>query len=62
LQIALFGVYEGTIRLLNIVIMGEVDTKPIEPVKVALSLFGEKVDQRKSSPTSSNVSTKCSEL
>ncbi|KAE8124389.1 hypothetical protein FH972_019282 [Carpinus fangiana] len=35
--------------------MGEIDTKPIEPVQVALSLFGEKGDQRNSSPTSSNV-------
>uniref|UniRef100_A0A2N9ED74 WEB family protein n=1 Tax=Fagus sylvatica TaxID=28930 RepID=A0A2N9ED74_FAGSY len=34
--------------------MGEVDTKPIEPVQVALSLFGEKGDQRKSRPTSSD--------
>lgn len=60
LQIALFEVYEGTTGLLNM--MGEIDTKPIEPVQVALSLFGEKGDQRKSSPTSSNVRTKCSEL
>jgi hypothetical protein len=60
LQIALFGVYEGTIGLLNM--MGEIDTKPIEPVQVALSLFGEKGDQRKSNPTSNNVRTKCSEL
>ncbi|KAG6635519.1 hypothetical protein CIPAW_11G048800 [Carya illinoinensis] len=35
--------------------MGEIDTKPIEPVQVALSLFGEKGDQRKSWCTSSNV-------
>ncbi|KAG6635516.1 hypothetical protein CIPAW_11G048500 [Carya illinoinensis] len=34
--------------------MGEIDTKPIEPVQVALSLFGEKGDQRKSWCTSSN--------
>ncbi|XP_059444704.1 uncharacterized protein LOC132176492 [Corylus avellana] len=34
--------------------MGEIDTKPIEPVQVALSLFGEKGDQRKSSSTSNN--------
>ncbi|KAK4568142.1 hypothetical protein RGQ29_003782 [Quercus rubra] len=33
--------------------MGEVDTKPIEPVQVALSLFGDKGEQRKSRPTSS---------
>ncbi|KAL4633602.1 hypothetical protein ACB092_04G134100 [Castanea dentata] len=32
--------------------MGEVDTKPIEPVQVALSLFGDKGEQRKSRPTS----------
>uniref|UniRef100_A0A7N2MPZ1 Uncharacterized protein n=1 Tax=Quercus lobata TaxID=97700 RepID=A0A7N2MPZ1_QUELO len=34
--------------------MGEVDTKPIEPVQVALSLFGNKGEQRKSRPTSSD--------
>ncbi|KAF5477087.1 hypothetical protein F2P56_003765 [Juglans regia] len=34
--------------------MGEIDTKPIEPVQVALSLFGEKSDQRKSWCTSSD--------
>lgn len=36
--------------------MGEIDTKSIEPVQVALSLFEEKTDQRKSRPTSSDVS------
>ena len=36
--------------------MGEIDTKPIESVQVALSLFEEKTDQRRSRPTSSDVS------
>ncbi|XVF50060.1 hypothetical protein PTKIN_Ptkin04bG0064200 [Pterospermum kingtungense] len=37
--------------------MGEIDTKPIEPVQVALSLFGEKGDQlkRRSSCSSSDA-------
>lgn len=51
----LFGVCEDTTGFLNMLNMGEVDTKPIEPVQVALSLFGEKGDQRKSRPTSSDV-------
>lgn len=38
--------------------MGEIDTKPIEPVQVALSLFGEKGNPRKSWLTRSNVRTK----
>ena len=51
----LFGVCEDTTSFLNMLNMGKVDTKPIEPVQVALSLFGEKGDQRKSRPTSSDV-------
>lgn len=35
--------------------MGEIDTKPIEPVQVALSLFGEKGDHKKHRSTSSDV-------
>ncbi|KAK9996148.1 hypothetical protein SO802_020834 [Lithocarpus litseifolius] len=42
----------GTTSFLNIFNMAEVDTKPIEPVQVALSLFGDKGEQRKSRPTS----------
>ena len=42
--------------------MGEVDTNPIEPVQVALSLFGDKGEQRKSQPTSSDVRSICSEV
>ncbi|KAJ7978467.1 protein WEAK CHLOROPLAST MOVEMENT UNDER BLUE LIGHT-like 1 [Quillaja saponaria] len=34
--------------------MGEIDTKPIEPVQASLSLFGEKGDQKKYKLTSSN--------
>ncbi|KAJ9163571.1 hypothetical protein P3X46_023222 [Hevea brasiliensis] len=32
--------------------MGEIDTKPIEPVQVALTMFGEKSEQRKHRPGS----------
>ncbi|KAK4568139.1 hypothetical protein RGQ29_003779, partial [Quercus rubra] len=42
----------GSTSFLYIFKMGEVDTKPIEPVQVALSLFGDKGEQRKSRPTS----------
>lgn len=35
--------------------MGEIDTKPIESVQSALSLFGEKGDQRKNRSTGSDV-------
>ncbi|PIA62934.1 hypothetical protein AQUCO_00200743v1 [Aquilegia coerulea] len=35
--------------------MGEIDTKPIESVQAALSLFGEKVDQRKYRSTDSEA-------
>lgn len=37
--------------------MGEIDTKPIESVQVALSMFEEKTDQRKSRLANSGVST-----
>lgn len=36
--------------------MGEIDTKPIEPVQVALTLFGEKSEQRKHRPGNSSSS------
>ncbi|KAF3963274.1 hypothetical protein CMV_012329 [Castanea mollissima] len=42
--------------------MGEVDTKPIEPVQIALSLFGDKGEQRKSRPTSRDESENEKEL
>ena len=57
----LFGIFQGTASFFNIFNMGEVDTKPIEPVQVALSLFGDKGEQRKSRPTSSGVRSICSE-
>ncbi|KAK7858030.1 hypothetical protein CFP56_014494 [Quercus suber] len=44
----------GTTSFFNIFNMSEVDTKPIEPVQVALFLFGDKDEQRKSRPTSSD--------
>ncbi|XP_035544601.1 protein FAR1-RELATED SEQUENCE 5-like [Juglans regia] len=47
-------VWESATHFLNIFIMGEIDTKPIEPIQIALSLFGEKSDQRKSWCTSSD--------
>ena len=34
--------------------MGEIDTKPIEPVQTAICLFGDKGDQKKSQPTRIN--------
>ncbi|KDP31298.1 hypothetical protein JCGZ_11674 [Jatropha curcas] len=37
--------------------MGEIDTKPIEPVQVAITLFGEKSEHRKHRPTSSSSSS-----
>ena len=58
----LFGNFQGTTSFFNIFNMGEVDTKPIEPVQVALSLFGDKGEQRKSRPTSSDVRSICSEV
>lgn len=42
--------------------MGEIDTKPIEPVQVALSLFGEKGDHRKHRSTSSDTEIDKEEL
>lgn len=35
--------------------MGEIDTKPIESVQAALSLFEEKTDHRKTRPTGTDV-------
>lgn len=35
--------------------MGEIDTKSIEPVQVALSFFGESGDQGKQKPAMSDV-------
>lgn len=42
--------------------MGEIDTKPIEPVQVVLSLFGEKGDHRKHRSTSSDTEIDKEEL
>ncbi|XP_030531779.1 protein WEAK CHLOROPLAST MOVEMENT UNDER BLUE LIGHT 1-like [Rhodamnia argentea] len=42
--------------------MGEIDTKPIEPVQVALSLFGEKGDHRKHRSAGSDTETDKEEL
>lgn len=36
--------------------MGEIDTKPIEPVQAALSLFEEKNDHRKTRLSGTDVS------
>ena len=58
----LFGNFQGATSFFNIFNMGEVYTKPIEPVQVAHSLFGDKGKQRKSRPTSSDVRSICSEL
>ena len=58
----LFGIFQGTTSFFNIFNMGEVDTNPIEPVQVALSLFGDKGKQQKSRPTSSDVRSICSEV
>ncbi|KAF5181654.1 Weak chloroplast movement under blue light 1-like isoform x1 [Thalictrum thalictroides] len=41
--------------------MGEIDTKPIESVQTALSLFGEKVDQRKYRSTDSECKQRSEE-
>ncbi|XP_034214681.1 protein WEAK CHLOROPLAST MOVEMENT UNDER BLUE LIGHT 1-like isoform X2 [Prunus dulcis] len=42
--------------------MGEIDTKPIESVQAALSLFEEKTDHRKTRPTGTDESDKEREL
>lgn len=39
--------------------MGEIDTKPIESVQAAISLFGEKNDQRRDKSIYKEVSFMC---